>query len=60
MASSNPKIRRTVMQQDFQHRSQDERQSLAEQIEDLYRRRALERRQEWEESQRQPLLPESD
>jgi hypothetical protein len=45
------------MERDFQHRSQDERQSLAEQLEDLYRRGALERRQEYEESQRRPYTP---
>jgi hypothetical protein len=45
------------MKQDFQHRSQDERQSLAEQIE---RQGLLQRRQEWQESQRQPMLPETD
>ena len=47
------------MKQDFQHRSQDERQSLAEQIDNLYRAGALQRREEWQESQRQPVLPET-
>jgi hypothetical protein len=47
------------MKHDFQHRGQEERLSLAEQIDELYRAGALQRRSKWEESQRQPTLPET-
>jgi hypothetical protein len=47
------------MPHDFQHQSQDERLSLAEQIEDIYRKSALQRRQAYDEAQRQGKLGES-
>jgi hypothetical protein len=45
------------MKHDFQHRGQEERLSLVEQIDALCRAGALQRRSEWEESRRQPTLP---
>jgi hypothetical protein len=45
------------MTHDFQHRGQEECLSIGEQLE---RQGLLQRRQEWEESQRQPMLPEAD
>jgi hypothetical protein len=47
------------MRHNFEHRSQDERQGLAEQLEDFWQQATAERREETEQAKRQGSFSDS-